>query len=164
MRIRAIVAVGIVGAWGVIGAACSGAATPSSASASGSETPSVRASATAASPTPATATTTPATPAAAATAAGTGHVWVFGDEAKYSAPGGAQGSGCAPSTNVNPKVWLLPVAGDIPAKKAAIDDGTFTLSQVIADPGGSEPTGAPFPAWIFINGGLVTELEVQFVP
>jgi hypothetical protein len=142
-------------------------------------------------------------------------VWVFGDEAKYSAPGGAQGSGCAPKTNVlpdgvyfgytkswstsqigldlacwysgaageaqakahgmeftndyfvtnvNPKIWLIPVAGDIAAKKAALDDGTFTLSQVIADPGGSEPTGSPYPTWIFVNGGAVTELSVQFVP
>lgn len=142
-------------------------------------------------------------------------MWVFGDERKYSAPGGAQGSGCAPGagklpdgvyfgyakswstsqigldlacrysgaageaqaaaygmeftddyfvTNVNPKVWLVPVAGDIPAKKAAVDDGTFTLSQVITDPGGSEPTGSPYPTWIFIKGGVVTELEVQFVP
>jgi len=67
-------------------------------------------------------------------------------------------------TNDSTTVRLVTVAGDIPAKKAALDDGVFRLSQVIADPGGSEPTSAPYPTWIFVNGGVVTELEVQFVP
>jgi len=67
-------------------------------------------------------------------------------------------------TNDSTTVRLVTVAGDIPAKKAALDDGVFKLSQVIADPGGSEPTSAPYPTWIFVNGGVVTELEVQFVP
>jgi hypothetical protein len=67
-------------------------------------------------------------------------------------------------TNDSTTVRLVTVAGDIPAKKAAWDDGIFTLSQVIADPAGSEPTNSPYPTWIFVNGGVVTELEVQFVP
>jgi hypothetical protein len=67
-------------------------------------------------------------------------------------------------TNDSTTVRLVTVAGDIPAKKAAWDDGVFTLSQVIADPGGTLPTSAPYPAWLFVNGGVVTELEVQYVP
>jgi hypothetical protein len=67
-------------------------------------------------------------------------------------------------TNDNTTVRLVTVAGDIPAKKAAADDGTFTLSQVIADPGGSLPTSSPYPVWIYVNGGRVTELAVQYVP
>ena len=67
-------------------------------------------------------------------------------------------------TNDNTTVRLLTVAGDIPAKKAAWDDGVFTLTQVIADPGGSLPTSTPYPAWIYVNGGVVTELAVQYVP
>jgi hypothetical protein len=67
-------------------------------------------------------------------------------------------------TNDNATTRLVTVAGDIPAKKAAWDDGVFTLSQVIADPGGTLPTSAPYPAWIYVNGGVVTELAVQYVP
>ncbi len=67
-------------------------------------------------------------------------------------------------TNDNPTIRLVTVAGDIPAKKAGWDDGIFTLSQVIADPGGSLPTNAPYPVWIYVNGGVVTELAVQYVP
>ncbi|HEX7590041.1 MAG TPA: hypothetical protein VF362_03585 [Demequinaceae bacterium] len=67
-------------------------------------------------------------------------------------------------TNDNTTVRLVTVAGDIPAKKAAWDDGVFKLSQVMVDPGGTLPTSALYPAWIFVNGGVVTELEVQYVP
>jgi len=67
-------------------------------------------------------------------------------------------------TNDNTTIRLVTVAGDIPAKKAGWEDGVFTLSQVIADPGGSLPTNAPYPAWIYVNGGVVTELAVQYVP
>ena len=67
-------------------------------------------------------------------------------------------------TNDNTTVRLVSVAGDIPAKKAGWEDGVFTLSQVIADPGGSLPTNAPYPAWIYVNGGQVTELAVQYIP
>lgn len=67
-------------------------------------------------------------------------------------------------TNDNPTIRLVTVAGDIPAKQAGADVGVVTLSQVIADPGGSLPTTAPYPAWIYVNGGLVTELAVQYVP
>ena len=67
-------------------------------------------------------------------------------------------------TNDNPTVRLITVAGDIPAKKAGWEDGIFTLTQVIADPGGSLPTNAPYPAWIYVNGGVVTQLAVQYIP
>jgi hypothetical protein len=67
-------------------------------------------------------------------------------------------------TNDSTTIRLVTVAGDIPAKKAGWDDGIFTLSQVIADPGGSLPTSAPYPAWIYVNGGVVTELAVQYIP
>jgi len=58
----------------------------------------------------------------------------------------------------------VPVDGDVPAKKAAWEDGIFTLSAVMADPGGSLPTNSPYPVWIFVNGGAVTEVEVQYIP
>ncbi len=67
-------------------------------------------------------------------------------------------------TNDNTTVRLVTVAGDIPAKQAGADAGVITLSQVIANPGGSLPTTAPYPAWIYVNGGVVTELAVQYVP
>ncbi len=67
-------------------------------------------------------------------------------------------------TNDNTTIRLVSVAGDIPAKKAGWEDGIFTLSQVIADPAGSEPTNAPYPVWIYVNGGVVTELAVQYIP
>ncbi len=67
-------------------------------------------------------------------------------------------------TNNNTTVRLVTVAGDIPAKKAGWEDGVFKLSQVIADPGGSLPTNAPYPVWIYVNGGRVTELAVQYIP
>ncbi len=67
-------------------------------------------------------------------------------------------------TNDNTTIRLVTVDGDIPAKKAGWEDGVFTLSQVIADPGGSLPTNPPYPAWIYVNGGVVTELAVQYIP
>ena len=67
-------------------------------------------------------------------------------------------------TNDNTTIRLVTVAGDIPAKKAGWEDGVFALSAVIADPGGSLPTNAPYPAWIYVNGGMVTQLAVQYIP
>ncbi len=67
-------------------------------------------------------------------------------------------------TNDNTTVRLVTVAGEIPAKKAGWEDGIFTMSQVIADPGGSLPTSAPYPVWIYVNGGTVTQLAVQYIP
>jgi hypothetical protein len=67
-------------------------------------------------------------------------------------------------TNDNPTVRLITVAGDIPAMKAGWEDGVFTLTQVMADPGGSLPTNHPYPVWIYVNGGVVTELAVQYIP
>jgi hypothetical protein len=58
----------------------------------------------------------------------------------------------------------VPVDGDVPAKKAGWEDGVFTLSAVMADPGGSLPTNSPYPVWIYINGGVVTEVAVQYIP
>lgn len=67
-------------------------------------------------------------------------------------------------TNDNTTVRLVTVDGDVPAKKAGADDGVFTLSEVIADPGGSLPTASPYPVWIYVNGGVVTAIAVQYVP
>jgi hypothetical protein len=58
----------------------------------------------------------------------------------------------------------VPVDGTVPAKKAGWEDGIFTLSQVIADPGGSLPTNSPYPVWIYVNGGVATEVAVQYIP
>ncbi len=58
----------------------------------------------------------------------------------------------------------VPVGGDVPSKKAGWEDGVFTLSAVIADPGGSLPTNYPYPVWIYINGGVATAVAVQFIP
>jgi hypothetical protein len=76
-------------------------------------------------------------------------------------------------SNDNTDVRLEPVAGDIPAKKASWEDGgVYTLSEVIADPegghGGSSSDGGypvdyPYPVWIFVNGGVVTELAVLYL-
>ena len=67
-------------------------------------------------------------------------------------------------TNDNPTVRVITVAGDIPAIKAGWEDGVFTLSEVIADPAGSRPTNHPYPVWIYVNGGVVTQLAVQYIP
>jgi hypothetical protein len=67
-------------------------------------------------------------------------------------------------TNDNTTVRLVTVAGDIPAKQAGADVGVITLSQVIVDPEGSLPAVAPYPVWIYVNGGVVTELAVQYIP
>ncbi len=67
-------------------------------------------------------------------------------------------------TNDNPTLRTVPVGGNVPARKAGWEDGLFTLTQVIADPGGSLPTNHPYPVWIYINGGEITEIAVQYVP
>lgn len=67
-------------------------------------------------------------------------------------------------TNDVATIRTVPVAGDVPALKAGWEDGTFTLSAVIADPGGSLPTAEPYPAWLYVNGGEVTALAVQYLP
>lgn len=61
-------------------------------------------------------------------------------------------------------VRSVSVDGDVPAKKAAWEDGVVTLSAVMADPGGSLPAVSPYPVWIYVNGGVVTELAVQYIP
>ncbi len=58
----------------------------------------------------------------------------------------------------------VPVGGDVPSKKAGWEDGVFTLSAVMADPGGSLPTNYPYPVWIYVNGGVATAVAVQFIP
>ncbi|WP_291380105.1 hypothetical protein [Demequina sp.] len=58
----------------------------------------------------------------------------------------------------------VPVDGNVPAKKAGWDDGVFTLSEVMADPGGSLPTNHPYPVWVYVNGGVVTAVAVQYIP
>jgi hypothetical protein len=67
-------------------------------------------------------------------------------------------------TNDNSTIRLVTVPGNIPAMKAGWEDGIFTLTQVIADPGGSLPTNHPYPVWIYVNGGVVTQLAVQYIP
>ncbi len=67
-------------------------------------------------------------------------------------------------TNDNKTLRAEPVAADAVARKAAADDGVFTLAQVIADPGGSLPTNKPYPAWLYISGGEVTAVAVQYTP
>ena len=58
----------------------------------------------------------------------------------------------------------VPVDGDVPSTKAGWEDGVFTLSAVMADPGGSLPTSPPYPVWIYVNGGVATAVAVQFIP
>ncbi len=58
----------------------------------------------------------------------------------------------------------VPVDGDVPSKKAGWEDGVFTLSAVMTDPGGSLPTDHPYPVWIYVNGGVATAVAVQYVP
>lgn len=58
----------------------------------------------------------------------------------------------------------VPVDGDVPAKKAGWEDGVFTLSAVMADPGGSLPTNHPYPVWIYVNGGVATAVAMQYIP
>lgn len=58
----------------------------------------------------------------------------------------------------------VPVGGDVPAKKAGWEDGVFTLSAVMANPGGSLPTNHPYPVWIYINSGVASAVAVQFIP
>ena len=67
-------------------------------------------------------------------------------------------------TNDNTTVRVVTFAPTAFGHKAATDDGVFPLADIIADPGGSEPTSAPYPVWIFVNGGVVTEVTVQFLP
>jgi hypothetical protein len=67
-------------------------------------------------------------------------------------------------TNDNATIRLVTVAGDIPAIRAGWEDGVFTLSEVIADPAGSLPTNHPYPVWIYVNAGVVTQLAVQYIP
>jgi hypothetical protein len=61
-------------------------------------------------------------------------------------------------------VRSMPVDGDVPAKKAGWEDGIFTLSEVMADAGGSLSTNHPYPVWIYVNGGVVTAVAVQYIP
>lgn len=56
------------------------------------------------------------------------------------------------------------VDGDVPAKKAGWEEGVVTLSAVMADPGGSLPTSDPYPVWLYVNGGVVTAVAVQYIP
>lgn len=58
----------------------------------------------------------------------------------------------------------MPVDGDVPAKKAGGEDGVVTLSAVMGDLAGSLPTNHPYPVWIYVNGGVVTAVAVQFIP
>ena len=90
--------------------------------------------------------------------------WWTGTEAEAQATARGEEAFDYYITNDNTTVRLVTVAGDIPARKAAWGDGDFTLSQVIADPAGSLPTSSPYPAWIYVNGGVVTELAVQYIP
>jgi hypothetical protein len=67
-------------------------------------------------------------------------------------------------TNDNTQVRSEPVGAGAFGHKAATEDGVFSLAQIIADPGGSLPTAAPYPVWLFVNGGVVTEVSVQYLP
>lgn len=67
-------------------------------------------------------------------------------------------------TNDVTTVRVISVASDAFGHKAEYDAGVFSYADILADPGGIYPPANPIPVWIFVNGGVVTEVAVQFFP
>ncbi len=67
-------------------------------------------------------------------------------------------------TNDKTTVRIESVGAGAFGHKASTDDGAFPLADIIADPGGSLPTASPYPVWLFVNRGVVTEVTVQYLP
>lgn len=90
--------------------------------------------------------------------------WWSGAEAEAQAAANGDEAFDYYITNDNTTVRLVTIAPTAEAKKANPDAGIFSVAEVIADPEGGLPTGAPYPVWIYVNGGVVTQIAVQYVP
>jgi len=78
-----------------------------------------------------------------------------------SAPGGFY------IVNDNPLLRTMPVAAGAvtyPMLNNGSVGGPASMADLVANPGPSNLTVAPYPVWLFVNNGAITEIAIQYLP
>lgn len=68
--------------------------------------------------------------------------------------------------NDNPLVYTMPAATAIgyPMLNNGSIGGPVTMATFAANPGPSNLTISPYPVWVFVNYGQITEIAIQYIP
>ncbi len=68
--------------------------------------------------------------------------------------------------NDNPLLRTMPAAGAIgyPMLSNGSLGGPVSMAAFAANPGPSNLTVSPYPVWLFVNYGQITEISIQYIP